>query len=103
MSELDDALKKAFSGDFMDDNGNVCRMKCFSTPEDFLREADKDAATYDRLMYKAGVRIKKFGDTDELAREFIFAANAAKYSMDSNRTVAEMLRTARSKDANTET
>lgn len=81
-----------FNFSFTGDDGTVYKMRSLSTPEDFIKEARRDEWKKQKLERKAAKRIAAFGEDDERAQEFLFAAKMVEHSANGHREVAEMLR-----------
>lgn len=85
-------LKDVFNTSIRCEDGSVIKMRSLSTPEDFIKEAMLDNEKRDKFLYKAHARIEKYGEGDERAQQFLFAAEACAYSANSHREFAECLK-----------
>lgn len=90
MDDREDEFQ-AFDGSYRTENGTVYHLKSLSKPEDFIREAKLDQLKQDEWIRKAEMRIKKYGEDDEKAKEFLFRAYTCKYSASQHSKFAESL------------
>lgn len=81
-----------FDISFIDEDGNLNRMRSFKTPQDFIKESLRNKDQANKCERMAKKREEKFGIDDKQAAELRWTAHMLRDHAENNQMMADLVK-----------